>query len=186
MLTWVKKSRMRWYASVPSPVEGVTVHLYVTAPLAGGTTWLWATRALSHKPEVRVSGESDTESGARQSAEDAVAYAARILQDQLQIFITFDEPKKKADGEVKPDLPFNPALLKKVDELELSVRSANCLKAENIYYIGDLIQRTENELLKTPNLGRKSLNEIKEVLASRGLTLGMKLESWPPAALEKR
>lgn len=73
MLTWVKKSRMRWYASVPSPVEGVTVHLYVTAPLAGGTTWLWATRALSHKPEVRVSGESDTESGARQSAEDAVA-----------------------------------------------------------------------------------------------------------------
>jgi DNA-directed RNA polymerase subunit alpha len=75
-------------------------------------------------------------------------------------------------------------LLRPVDELELTVRSANCLKAENIYYIGDLIQRTENELLKTPNLGRKSLNEIKEVLASRGLTLGMKLENWPPAGLE--
>jgi DNA-directed RNA polymerase subunit alpha len=81
---------------------------------------------------------------------------------------------------------FDPILLRPVDELELTVRSANCLKAENIYYIGDLIQRTENELLKTPNLGRKSLNEIKEVLASRGLTLGMKLENWPPAGLEKR
>ena len=81
---------------------------------------------------------------------------------------------------------FDPILLRPVDELELTVRSANCLKAENIYYIGDLIQRTENELLKTPNLGRKSLNEIKEVLASRGLTLGMKLEAWPPAGLEKR
>ena len=78
------------------------------------------------------------------------------------------------------------SLLRPVDDLELTVRSANCLKAENIYYIGDLIQRTENELLKTPNLGRKSLNEIKEVLASRGLTLGMKLESWPPAGLDKR
>ena len=80
---------------------------------------------------------------------------------------------------------FDPILLRPVDDLELTVRSANCLKAENIYYIGDLIQRTENELLKTPNLGRKSLNEIKEVLASRGLTLGMKLENWPPAGLEK-
>jgi DNA-directed RNA polymerase subunit alpha len=79
----------------------------------------------------------------------------------------------------------DPILLRPVDELELTVRSANCLKAENIYYIGDLIQRTENELLKTPNLGRKSLNEIKEVLASRGLTLGMKLENWPPAGLDK-
>ena len=80
---------------------------------------------------------------------------------------------------------FDPILLRPVDELELTVRSANCLKAENIYYIGDLIQRSENELLKTPNLGRKSLNEIKEVLASRGLTLGMRLESWPPAGLDK-
>jgi DNA-directed RNA polymerase subunit alpha len=81
---------------------------------------------------------------------------------------------------------FDPILLRPVDELELTVRSANCLKAENIFYIGDLIQRTENELLKTPNLGRKSLNEIKEVLASRGLTLGMKLESWPPAGLDSK
>jgi DNA-directed RNA polymerase subunit alpha len=81
---------------------------------------------------------------------------------------------------------YDPILLRPVDELELTVRSANCLKAEDIYYIGDLIQRTENELLKTPNLGRKSLNEIKEVLASRGLTLGMKLENWPPAGLERR
>ena len=79
----------------------------------------------------------------------------------------------------------DPLLLRPVDDLELTVRSANCLKAENIYYIGDLIQRTENELLKTPNLGRKSLNEIKEVLAARGLTLGMKLENWPPAGLDK-
>ena len=88
---------------------------------------------------------------------DAVAYAARILQDQLQIFITFEEPKKKVEGEAKPELPFNPALLKKVDELELSVRSANCLKNDNIVYIGDLIQKTEAEMLRTPNFGRKSL-----------------------------
>ena len=91
----------------------------------------------------------------------------------------FDQPAQRSSS-------FDPILLRPVDELELTVRSANCLKAENIYYIGDLIQRTETELLKTPNLGRKSLNEIKEVLASRGLTLGMKLESWPPAGLEKR
>ena len=86
-----------------------------------------------------------------------MAYAARILQDQLQIFITFEEPKKKVEGEAKPELPFNPALLKKVDELELSVRSANCLKNDNIVYIGDLIQKTEAEMLRTPNFGRKSL-----------------------------
>jgi DNA-directed RNA polymerase subunit alpha len=92
----------------------------------------------------------------------------------------FDSPSPRSAQQ------FDPILLRPVDELELTVRSANCLKAENIYYIGDLIQRTENELLKTPNLGRKSLNEIKEVLASRGLTLGMKLESWPPAGLDKR
>jgi DNA-directed RNA polymerase subunit alpha len=102
--------------------------------------------------------------------EDAIAYAARILQDQLQIFITFEEP----------DLPFNPALLKKVDELELSVRSANCLKNDNIVYIGDLIQKSEAEMLRTPNFGRKSLNEIKEVLATMGLHLGMAVENWPP------
>jgi DNA-directed RNA polymerase subunit alpha len=116
---------------------------------------------------------------------DAVAYASRILQDQLQIFITFEEPKKAveaADG--KPDLPFNPALLKKVDELELSVRSANCLKNDNIVYIGDLIQKTEGEMLRTPNFGRKSLNEIKEVLTSMGLSLGMDVPNWPPENIE--
>ena len=111
---------------------------------------------------------------------DAVAYAARILQDQLQLFITFDEPKKKSEGESKPELPFNPALLKKVDELELSVRSANCLKNDNIVYIGDLIQKTEGEMLRTPNFGRKSLNEIKEVLGVMGLHLGMDVPNWPP------
>jgi len=118
--------------------------------------------------------------------EDAVAYAARILQDQLQIFITFEEPKKaveQSDG--KPDLPFNPALLKKVDELELSVRSANCLKNDNIVYIGDLIQKTEAEMLRTPNFGRKSLNEIKEVLSSMGLRLGMEIPGWPPENIEE-
>jgi len=115
---------------------------------------------------------------------DAVAYAARILQDQLQIFITFEEPKKKVEGEAKPDLPFIPALLKKVDELELSVRSANCLKNDNIVYIGDLIQKTEAEMLRTPNFGRKSLNEIKEVLAGMGLHLGMDVPNWPPENIE--
>jgi len=116
---------------------------------------------------------------------DAVAFAARILQDQLQIFITFEEPKAKADSESKPELPFNPALLKKVDELELSVRSANCLKNDNIVYIGDLIQKTEAEMLRTPNFGRKSLNEIKEVLASMGLHLGMDVPNWPPENIEE-
>src|SRR3569832_1247551 len=116
---------------------------------------------------------------------DAVAYAARILQDQLQIFITFEEPKKPSADEGKPELPFNPALLKKVDELELSVRSANCLKNDNIVYIGDLIQKTEAEMLRTPNFGRKSLNEIKEVLAQMGLHLGMEVTGWPPENIEE-
>jgi DNA-directed RNA polymerase subunit alpha len=116
---------------------------------------------------------------------DAVAYAARILQDQLQLFITFEEPKKKSDSDSKPELPFNPALLKKVDELELSVRSANCLKNDNIVYIGDLIQKTEAEMLRTPNFGRKSLNEIKEVLAGMNLHLGMDVPNWPPENIEE-
>ena len=127
----------------------------------------------------------EVETNGAVSPVDAVAYASRILQDQLQIFITFDEPKKAveaADG--KPDLPFNPALLKKVDELELSVRSANCLKNDNIVYIGDLIQKTEGEMLRTPNFGRKSLNEIKEVLATMGLSLGMDVPNWPPENIE--
>ena len=117
--------------------------------------------------------------------EDAVAYAARILQDQLPIFITFEEPKKETVAEeAMPELAFNPALLKKVDELELSVRSANCLKNDNIVYIGDLIQKTEAEMLRTPNFGRKSLNEIKEVLAGMGLHLGMEVPNWPPENIE--
>ncbi len=126
----------------------------------------------------------EVETNGAVSPVDAVAYAARILQDQLQMFITFEEPKKKLDGEAKPELPFNPALLKKVDELELSVRSANCLKNDNIVYIGDLIQKTEAEMLRTPNFGRKSLNEIKEVLASMGLHLGMDVPNWPPENIE--
>ncbi|MEM6626859.1 MAG: DNA-directed RNA polymerase subunit alpha, partial [Pseudomonadota bacterium] len=116
--------------------------------------------------------------------EDAVAYAARILQDQLQLFITFDEPVVEDAGADEPDLGFNPVLLKKVDELELSVRSANCLRNDNIVYIGDLIQKSEAEMLRTPNFGRKSLNEIKEVLASMGLHLGMEVPSWPPENIE--
>lgn len=123
------------------------------------------------------------------TAEDAVRASAKILVEQLAVFAQL-EGGDLADitGSAAPrnNASFDPILLRPVDELELTVRSANCLKAENIYYIGDLIQRTENELLKTPNLGRKSLNEIKEVLASRGLTLGMKLENWPPAGLDKR
>ncbi len=126
----------------------------------------------------------EVETNGAVSPVDAVAYAARILQDQLQLFITFDEPKKKSEGEAKPELPFNPALLKKVDELELSVRSANCLKNDNIVYIGDLIQKTEGEMLRTPNFGRKSLNEIKEVLGIMGLHLGMDVPNWPPENIE--
>ncbi|MCP1335208.1 DNA-directed RNA polymerase subunit alpha [Futiania mangrovi] len=117
--------------------------------------------------------------------EDALAYAARILQDQLQTFINFEEPSERREEGEKPDLEFNPALLKKVDELELSVRSANCLKNDNIVYIGDLIQKTEAEMLRTPNFGRKSLNEIKEVLSGMGLHLGMEVPNWPPENIEE-
>ncbi len=119
------------------------------------------------------------------SPEDAVALAARILQDQLSVFINFEEPKKQVEETSHPELAFNAALLKKVDELELSVRSANCLKNDNIVYIGDLIQKTEAEMLRTPNFGRKSLNEIKEVLASMGLHLGMEVPNWPPDNIEE-
>ncbi|MBR9826893.1 MAG: DNA-directed RNA polymerase subunit alpha [Alphaproteobacteria bacterium] len=117
--------------------------------------------------------------------EDAVAYSARILQDQFQIFINFEEAVEARPAEDdKPELDFNPALLRKVDELELSVRSANCLKNDNIVYIGDLIQKSEAEMLRTPNFGRKSLNEIKEVLAQMGLHLGMEAPNWPPENIE--
>ena len=125
----------------------------------------------------------DIETNGAIEPEEAIRYAARILVDQLVVFadlkgtpVQIEQPKAQQ---------IDPILLRPVDDLELTVRSANCLKAENIYYIGDLIQRSETELLKTPNLGRKSLNEIKEVLASRGLTLGMRLENWPPVGLEK-
>ena len=116
--------------------------------------------------------------------EEAIRQSARILVDQLSVFAALEGTETAAEAPSRAP-QIDPILLRPVDDLELTVRSANCLKAENIYYIGDLIQRTENELLKTPNLGRKSLNEIKEVLASRGLTLGMKLENWPPAGLDK-
>jgi DNA-directed RNA polymerase subunit alpha len=119
------------------------------------------------------------------TGEDSVAFAARILQDQLGLFVNFEEPQKEVAAEAVTELAFNPALLKKVDELELSVRSANCLKNDNIVYIGDLIQKTEAEMLRTPNFGRKSLNEIKEVLASMGLHLGMEVPDWPPDNIEE-
>ena len=115
--------------------------------------------------------------------EEAIRTAARILMEQLSVFADLEGTALPIEHQ--KTIQVDPLLLRPVDDLELTVRSANCLKAENIYYIGDLIQRTENELLKTPNLGRKSLNEIKEVLAARGLTLGMKLENWPPAGLDK-
>jgi len=117
--------------------------------------------------------------------DDAVALAARILQDQLQIFINFEEPTVEAREAEASELPFNRNLLRKVDELELSVRSANCLKNDNIVYIGDLVQKTEAEMLRTPNFGRKSLNEIKEVLAQMGLHLGMEIPNWPPENIEE-
>jgi DNA-directed RNA polymerase subunit alpha len=118
--------------------------------------------------------------------DDAVAFAARILQDQLQLFINFEEPRGVDEDErSQEELEFNRNLLRRVDELELSVRSANCLKNDNIVYIGDLIQKTEAEMLRTPNFGRKSLNEIKEVLAQMGLRLGMDVSNWPPEDIDE-
>jgi DNA-directed RNA polymerase subunit alpha len=114
--------------------------------------------------------------------EEAIRRAATILQDQLSVFVDL-QGKEEVEQE-RPEADIDPILLRPVDDLELTVRSANCLKAESIYFIGDLIQRTEVELLKTPNLGKKSLTEIKDVLASRGLSLGMRLENWPPAGLK--
>ena len=125
----------------------------------------------------------DIETNGAIEPEEAVRYAARVLVDQLSVFADLQGTPMQTEEAKAPQI--DPILLQPVDDLELTVRSANCLKAENIYYIGDLIQRTENELLKTPNLCRKSLNEIKEVLASKGLTLGMKLENWPAAGVTK-
>jgi DNA-directed RNA polymerase subunit alpha len=141
------------------------------------------TRAGQDLDKDKLTMQVETDGSVK--AEDAVALAARILQDQLAVFINFEEPKKAIEERTHPELAFNAALLKKVDELELSVRSANCLKNDNIVYIGDLIQKTEAEMLRTPNFGRKSLNEIKEVLASMGLHLGMEVQNWPPDNIEE-
>ena len=127
----------------------------------------------------------DVETDGSVTPEDAVALAARILQDQLQLFVNFEDMPEVSMKSAEEELKFSPYLLKKVDELELSVRSANCLKNDNIVYIGDLVQKSESEMLKTPNFGRKSLNEIKEVLGTMGLRFGMEVTSWPPENIEE-
>lgn len=160
----------------------------------------WLHLDASFSPIVRVAYEVDRarveqrtnldkliielETNGTVDPETAVRHAATILQDQLSVIVELKGTEVEETVDEKED-EVDPVLLRPVDELELTVRSANCLKAESIYYIGDLIQRTETELLKTPNLGKKSLNEIKEVLASRGLSLGMKLENWPPPGLHE-
>jgi DNA-directed RNA polymerase subunit alpha len=126
----------------------------------------------------------DVDTDGTMEAEDAIKFASTILSDQLSSFVDFKVIEEQVVEKVEPTI--DPALLQAIDELDLTVRSANCLKAENIYYVGDLIQRSEMELLKTPNLGRKSLTEIKDVLATKGLSLGMQLENWPPSALEQK
>ena len=150
-------------------------------------------RKVSYKTENTREGQvldydkltMNIETDGSVSPDDAVAYAARILQDQLAIFVNFEEPQKEVVQEQVTELAFNPALLKKVDELELSVRSANCLKNDNIVYIGDLVLKTEADMLRTPNFGRKSLTEIKEVLATMSLHLGMDVPEWPPEDIEE-
>ncbi len=149
-------------------------------------------RRVSYKVEpTRVGQVTDydrllltVETNGAVTPEDSVALAARILQDQLQLFINLDEPQHIRADEPQDNLPFNRNMLRKVDELELSVRSANCLKNDNIIYIGDLVQKSEQEMLRTPNFGRKSLNEIKEVLTTMGLSLGMTVPGWPPENIE--
>ncbi|UYH51490.1 DNA-directed RNA polymerase subunit alpha [Candidatus Kirkpatrickella diaphorinae] len=149
-------------------------------------------RQVSYKVEqTRVGQVTDydkllltVETDGSVTPEDSLALAARILQDQFQLFINFEEPRPVRQEEPRDELPFNRNLLRKVDELELSVRSANCLKNDNIVYIGDLVQKSEQEMLRTPNFGRKSLNEIKEVLTSMGLSLGMNVPAWPPENIE--
>ncbi|GHU16439.1 DNA-directed RNA polymerase subunit alpha [Alphaproteobacteria bacterium] len=126
----------------------------------------------------------DVETDGSAKPDDAIAMAAKILQDQLQKFINFEEEVEESEADKEQILPFNPNLLRKVDDLELSVRSMNCLKGDNIVYIGDLVQKTESEMLRTPNFGRKSLNEIKEVLSHMGLYLGMQVNGWPLENME--
>lgn len=126
----------------------------------------------------------DIETNGTVTPEDAVALAARILQDQLQVLVNFEDPTATEKREEKDELPFSRHLLRKVEELELSVRSANCLKNDNIIYIGDLVQKSESDMLRTPNFGRKSLNEIKEVLVGMGLGLGISVPEWPPENIE--
>lgn len=150
-------------------------------------------RKVSYKVDnARVGQRTDydkltlsVETDGSMSAEDAVALAARIVQDQIKLFINFEDTPIQVEQEDENALPFNPYMLKKVDELELSVRSANCLKNDNIVYIGDLVLKTESEMLKTPNFGRKSLNEIKDVLSTMGLRFGMDVPEWPPENIEE-
>lgn len=150
-------------------------------------------RKVSYKVEnTRVGQRTDydklimtVETDGSITPENSVALAARILQDQFQLFVNFDDPVEDAKAEKEQEFPFNRNLLRKVEELELSVRSANCLKNDNIVYIGDLVQKTEAEMLRTPNFGRKSLNEIKEKMAEMGLQLGMQIEGWPPENIEE-
>jgi len=127
----------------------------------------------------------DLETDGTIDPEEAIRRAATILQDQLSSFVSLDETAGESSPDTADEPSIDPILLRPVDDLELTVRSANCLKAEDIFLIGDLIQRTEVELLKTPNLGKKSLTEIKDVLATRGLSLGMRLENWPPEGMEE-
>ena len=150
-------------------------------------------RKVSYKVENTREGQildydkltMEIETDGTVTPEDALAFAARILQDQLQLFINFDEPQVQPEKEEDEEPAINRNFLRKVDELELSVRSANCLKNDNIVYIGDLVQKTEAEMLRTPNFGRKSLNEIKEVLSQMNLRLGMELPGWPPENIEE-
>jgi len=166
------------------PTEGATIgHLQVEASFS-------PVRRVSYNVEsARVEGRTDLdklvidiETDGTLEPEEAIRRSATVLAEQLSVFVDLKSQEKQEES--KRETGIDPVLLRPVDELELTVRSANCLKAENIFYIGDLIQRSEMELLKTPNLGKKSLTEIKDVLATKGLSLGMRLENWPPPGLE--